>query len=64
VSKQQWGLDYSATKPSGTVLCLMCNKIMAVQKGCNIQKYYKSKHTLEYKKIWDSEAKTKSDTAT
>jgi hypothetical protein len=29
VPKQQWGLDYS-TKPSGTVLCLMCNNIMAV----------------------------------
>jgi len=29
LSKQQWGLDYSATKPSGTVLCVMCNNIMA-----------------------------------
>lgn len=32
---------------------------MAVEKGYNIKKYYKSKHTSEYKKIWDSKAKQK-----
>ena len=62
--KQQWCFDYSATKHSDKVLCLMCNNFMAVQKGYNIQKYYKNKYTSEYKKIWDSKVNTNNDTAT